>query len=235
VTITPAATLLVLNLAHAYPFDGKRLSAFLLPCLFLLVSTGLESIWSPVRERLPMAARPRANLLAMLFMMVPLAVFFLYARSQVVLAAAGEEDMASVVRLLHDRVADEDLVYLHPTVVEQAKLYFRIEDWRPARVTVGLGSWPCCAKRQEYVHRSPGSEPVVDDFLHHATANPTGLVWLVYTTREAHWEAMRVDEPGAILAALPGAGCRVTDRADFTGMAVRQIECEGEGSPATRQ
>jgi hypothetical protein len=140
----------------------------------------------------------------------------------------GMEDPRSAVATLRERVGDRDVIYVHPSMAEQVKLYLSIYQWTPPDVIIGTGSWPCCVTGQDWVMRSPGPEALVEDFRHAADASRSGTVWFVRTGRDDHWTYSRLDEPAVLLDALPGIGCTEVERIEHHNVDISEIQCRGQ-------
>ena len=222
----PLAALLVLNLLHLYPVSSRRLTLFMLPCISLAIAIVMQSLW----ETLSKGIRGKSVTL------FPALITF---SCIVIVFVAGthadqwsnywfeDEDTGATFQYLRSHFAPEDSIYIHASIAEPAKLYFRILQWDPGDVRYGNTGWDCCPRDPEPQPDSTVSknEYVVRDFSKVFGERRAGRLWLLYTARSGYWDALGRDEPQIIADYLQRVGCRKELEAHFTNESLQEFWC----------
>src|SRR5271157_6048113 len=222
----PLIALAALNLLHLYPVNSRRLTLFMLPCMALAAAIVLQNLWDTLSNR-------RGEKTTTLF-----SAFITLSCIGIVFVAGvhsdqwsnywfEDEDTAGAFRYLRSHAAPEDTIYIHASIAEPAKLYFRILRWNPSDVRYGNTGSECCP-------RSPAPRPdavssprdyVVQDFERVIGGDRLGRLWIVFTARNGHWGEVGRDEPQIIASYLYGIGCRKELEARFANEALDEFGC----------
>lgn len=123
----------------------------------------------------------------------------------------------------------EDTIYVHASIEEAAKLYFRILRWDPQDVRYGNTGWGCCRRSSEPKPLGTGAQRayVLRDFERVMAERQFKKVWLVYTGRESHWEDLGRNEPAIIAGYLDSTACRKDTEQHFAYEIVQEFDCAG--------
>jgi hypothetical protein len=215
-----------------YPVT-QRTTLFAIPAIVLLLATSLELLHGPVRLWLGGNwHRPlwRLGVIAM----AAIACLSAFGRLPASELHLPSEEAAAAVRYLRQHVAPNDVVWVHASSAESFRLYTRMLGWRDAPARFGQTGWPCCPRGVE-AYRGMGSpDKVRADIDAQLPVGTAQTVWLLNTTRPAHWRFVGLDEPTEIGALLRGRGCWEQPQPRFHNIAVGQFQCPG-GSPTTTQ
>jgi len=222
----PLITLAILNLLHLYPVNSRRLTLFMLPCMALATAIVLQSLWDTLSNR--MGAKTAALFSALITLSCIGIVFVAGIHSDEWSNYWFEdEDTEGAFRYLKSHATPEDTIYIHASIAEPAKLYFRILRWNPADVRYGHTGWGCCPRspdpRSDDVKSNRGY--VVQDFERVLGGRRPERLWLVFTARNGHWSELGRDEPQIIASYLYGIGCRRKQDSRFANEAVDEFGC----------
>ncbi len=201
----PVATLAVLNALRLHPVGPPRLVLFLLPCVALAVALALEEAWGAFLEpALPAVAGRRA--LAALGILSAAAVLGggLVRRWD----PWHEEDVESALRYLEANARAGDVVYVHASVLEPAKLYLRVLRWPDLPVLLGRAGFPCCTRDPEDGTRRNGMAAAAREVGMLSRVRTPGSLWLLFTGRGEHWEYLQRNDEELFTASLRGGGWR---------------------------
>lgn len=226
VCLMPIVALAILNLLHLYPVNSRRLTLFMLPCVSLAAATVMQSLWDMLSKGI---RRESAALISALMTVACVVIVFVAgARSdQWSNYWFEDEDTGGSFSYLKSQVAPQDAIYVHASIEEAAKLYFRILRWNPADVRYGNTGWGCCT-------RSPEPQPddaiskrdyVVRDFEKTLGRTRPERVWLVFTGRDGVWSELGRDEPQIIASYLHAIGCQKELEKRFAKEVVDEFGC----------
>jgi hypothetical protein len=224
--LMPILTLAAINAVKLYPM-GRRLTLFIFPCVALATSIIMEAVW----ERLVIGANvdPAGRFAAFLTLSCILAVFIVGSHAD----GWGnfppeDEDVSGAWHFLRSELKDDDLLYIHASLTEPAKLYFKILQWDPAHVYFGRTGWPCCTRKVEMRFNRPAlaDSYVIED------AQKAGLdsaefknSWLAFTARDQHWQSLGRDERQIMATYLRQRGCRQVLDEQFTNVELMKFAC----------
>jgi len=222
----PWLTLAVLNALRLPPVGPPRLVLFLLPCVAIALTLVLEEAWGALAPALSPAAGTR--LLAALGLVSAAAVL----GSGVVhrWEPWHEEDVESAVRYLEANVKTGDVVYVHASVLEPAKLYLRLLRWPDPPVLKGRAGFPCCTRDPEDSNRRNGMAALSEEMSALSRVRTPGSLWLLFTGRPEHWEYLQRNDEVLFTASLQAAGWRSRVVAAFPQVVVREFVA---GEPTT--
>lgn len=222
----PYLCLAVLNLFRLYPVSSRRLTLFLVPCISLAAAILLQNIWDTILMRMSRSTINRLSLVITAACVLTVALAAVHSEGW------GnywfeDEDTAGALRYLRSRVAEGDTVYVHASIEEPVKLYFRVFRWIPADVRYGNTGHPCCTRNNEpsLPEADAQREYVLRDFEHVLSAKPVTRLWLVSTGRNGHWEELGRNELEMIDQYLAAGGCRKDGEEHFAYEIVQAFDC----------
>ncbi|MGO9087242.1 MAG: glycosyltransferase family 39 protein [Terriglobales bacterium] len=222
----PLITLAVLNLLHLYPVNSRRLTLFMLPCMALAAAIVLQSMWDTLSKRM---GEKTISLFSALITLSCIGIVFVAGihSDQWSNYWFEDEDTAGAFRYLRSHAAPDDTIYIHASIAEPAKLYFRILRWNPPDVRYGNTGWGCCPRNPEPRPDAASSKRdyVVQDFERVMEGKRAERLWLVFTARNGHWGEVGRDEPQIIASYLYGIGCRKEQEARFANEALDEFGC----------
>ncbi len=205
VATVPCVLLAAANAMHAYP-DTSRTRLFALPCFLLGAAIVAQHL---VRWR------------------------HIGTVAWVVLIAAGsqaawkqvsehrnqaEEDYAGAVQYLRGHVAPADLLLVHASLIEGFKLY-----WPDSHAMFGDTGRPCCGRGQ--FTRLSSRQAVVEDLDQKIPKGFSGRLWLVYSTRDTHWNYVGLDEGKLWRNHVWDKGCPPGPYLAFANLAISPMDC----------
>lgn len=228
----PLLTLAAINLARVYPVSGRRLTLFIFPCIALATSILAQAIWDRVIDGSDLD--PSGGLAAFLTASCIALVFIVGFHSDNWANFAPEdEDVAGMMQFLKSLSAPDDVVYVHASLAEPAKLYFKMLGWGPQHVYFGKTGWPCCTRQIERVFDDPAEARsyVIRDLENGRIASAEYRdVWLVFTGREEHWRGLRRDEREIAMIYLKGQQCREELDRYFTNVEIMEFGCSAKSN-----
>jgi len=224
--LAPLCALFLLNLVRLYPVNSRRLTLFMLPCMALCAGIMLQSFWTALTARI----RPRLAACAETLIIAGciVAVFVLGVRSDNWSNYWFEdEDTAGALVYIKTHMVPEDTVYVHASMEESAKLYFKILHWKPATLRYGNTGWGCCKRTPEPRPTNVSSirDYAVRDFEQVTQNRTPGRLWLVFTGRDDDWPSHVKEEPQMIAGYLDGIGCRKELEKRFANEIVDEFVC----------
>ena len=227
----PMVALAVLNLLHLYPVNSRRLTLFMLPCMSLAAAIVIENLWTTLSSRMQWKNNTVFPMLLTLSCIVVVFVAGIHS-DQWANYWFEDEDTGGAFRYLRSHIAPEDTIYIHASIAEPAKLYFRILRWDPPNVRYGNTGWGCCPRNPEARpdDRSSTYNYVVRDFSTVIGENRVERLWLLYTARSGHWLELGLDEPQVIANYLYGKGCRKEMDRRFANEDLEEFGCEQRDS-----
>jgi len=220
----PVLTLVMFNLLHLYPVGTRRMMLFLLPCVAIGVTLLVESIWEGILA-------PMLRTQAQGVVRAAIAVFSLVS----VTAGATmmdqwrpfqeeEEDVPSALRYLRENVNDGDLIYVHASLVESAKLDLKLLKWSKAPVLYGNTGWPCCIREEG--RGTDRAEGEVQREMRELWSKGQGrTLWLLFTERSDHWREIDRNDPELMVNGLRQLGCLYKGPVMFSLVIVHQVAC----------
>jgi len=202
--LAPLVALAILNLLHLYPVNSRRLMLFMVPCVSLAIAIVMQNLWDMLLKGFRL--KNTAPFSALITGGCILLVFVAGAHSD------GwsnywfeDEDTGGAFRFLKSQVASRDTIYVHASIAESAKLYFRILRWEPGDVRYGNTGWGCCTRIPE-PRPVDARDYVVRDFERILGKTGPQRLWLVFTGRDGHWGEIGRDERQIIGSYLEGIG-----------------------------
>lgn len=229
---SPCAALLLCDALTLYPVT-QRTTLFAIPAIVLLLAMSLELLHGPVRLWLGGNwHRPlwRLGVIAI----VAIACLSAFGRLPASELHLPNEEAAAAVRYLRQHVAPDDVVWVHASSAESFRLYTRMLGWSDAPARFGQTGWPCCPRGVESYRGMGSKDKVRADIEAQLPVGAAQTVWILNTTRPAHWRFVGLDEPAETGALLRGRGCREQPQTQFHNIAVGQFQCPG-GSPTITQ
>lgn len=222
----PILTLAAINLLRLYPVSGRRLTLFMFPCIAVITATILQALWD--RLVIPAKADPSGALAGFLAAACILVVFIAGAHADGWANYSPEdEDTFGLFHYLKSEARPDDIVYIHTSLAEPAKVYFKILAWSPPNLYFGKTGWPCCTRQIE-IH--PGNAVLENTYVDRDIQN--GLLntghkhlWLVFTSREQHWRHIGRDERQIITGYLRQRGCQQELEQHFTNVEAMKFAC----------
>ncbi len=230
--LVPCFLLAAADLLHSYPAN-PRMRLFVLPGFLLVAAINAEDLcgWLPRKtllRKMPHAARVAKFGTAALWLAaigVGLGAVRREVRAQQNLQHGDQEDFASAVRLLHRRVQPDDLLLVHPSVIEGFRLYAAVEGWHDPDATFGNTGWPCCARGKNALPNS-FSLPAVEKDVHRMLPHGfSGRVWLFYSARGSHWAYVGNDEGLLWRKLLVDRGCAAIADLSLRNLAISEMDC----------
>lgn len=232
----PILTLAAINLARVYPVSGRRLTLFIFPCVAIATSLLAQAVWERIVDGSNIDS---AGWLAAFLAGSCIVFVFL-----VGLHADGwanfpeeDEDVAGVFQILKSGAAPDDLIYVHLSLAEPAKLYFKIERWYPQHVYFGNTGWPCCTRQIEkrFENLAEANSYVIQDVQSGGVASSAYRnVWLMFTARPDHWGDLGRDERQIIADYLRQQGCREELDQHFTNVELMEFGCSAKSNSTLR-
>jgi hypothetical protein len=225
VCVLPVCTLLALNLFHLYPVNSRRLTLFVLPCVALSSGIILQQVWTVLTDRIRPRVTGRFETSIVVFCVIT--VFVVGIRSDNWSNYWFEdEDTGSALFYIKSHMSTGDTIYVHASVEEAAKLYFRILKWNTADVRYGNTGWGCCKRIQEQRPMDTNAiRPYVIRDFERATQNRSDNLWLLFTGRDDGWPMFEKDEPQIIAGYLSGIGCQKQIDKRFANEVVYEFGC----------
>jgi hypothetical protein len=226
ICISPMITLAVINVLHLYPVSSRRLTLFMLPCVSLAAAVVMQSLWDVLTKNLRWG---RANLFAA----------FLTLLCIVAVLVAGthsdqwgnywfeDEDTAGALSFVRSHGDLQDTIYVHASVEETAKFYFRLMRWSPPDVRYGNTGWGCCTRVPESLPKDTHAKNdyVIGDFERVMLKGRPRRIWLIFTGLDGYWGGIGRNEPQIIAGYLFGIGCQKELETSFAKEEVQEFEC----------
>ncbi len=227
----PLAALLALNLLHLYPVSSRRLTLFMLPCISLALAIVIQSCCETLSRGIRVRTAAFFPALSILTCVVIVFVAGTHA-DQWSNYWFEDENTGAAFRYLRSHFAPEDTLYIHASIAEPAKLYFRMLQWDPGDVRYGNTGWDCCPRNPvpQPGDASSKYEYVVRDFSKVMGEMRGEHLWLLYTARGGYWEDLGRDEPQIIADYLNTVGCRKKQETQFTNEVLDEFGCGRNGS-----
>jgi hypothetical protein len=203
----------------------------ILPCVLLAVADAVR--WYPATPRTRLFALPCFLLGAAIVIQHLVRWRHLGTVAWIVLIAAGsqaawkqvsehrnqaEEDYAGAVQYLRRHIGPADLLLVHASLIEGFKLY-----WPDNHAIFGDTGRPCC--RPGRFTRFSSREAVVEDLDGKIPKGFTGRLWLVYSTRDTHWNYVGLDEGKVWRNRAWDKGCPPGPYLALANLAISPMDC----------
>jgi len=146
----------------------------------------------------------------------------------------AHEDVASAVSFLRSSVQRGDLLWVHASCSEAFELYARMTAWNDAPVQFGHTGWPCCPRGIPVVEGSGKEDDVRSDLTSRVPTSFSGTVWLLYTTRAAHWKFVGVDQTKVMEDVFRERGCLQQPTPAFYNIGVSSFDCRASQSQSPK-
>jgi hypothetical protein len=228
-----AAALVFCVAAAAWSARRRNWMLFIavLPCVLLAVANAAR--WYPASPRTRLFALPCFLLGAAMVIQHLVRWRHMRTVAWVVLIAAGsqaawkqvsehrnqaEEDYAGAVEYLRNHVAPSDLLLVHASLIEGFKLY-----WPDSHAIFGDTGQPCCQHR-EFTRRS-SRQAVIEDLDRKIPKGFSGRIWLVYSTRDTHWNYVGLDEGKLWRSHTWDKGCPPGPYLALANLAISPMDC----------
>jgi 4-amino-4-deoxy-L-arabinose transferase-like glycosyltransferase len=221
----PLVALAVLNLLHLYPVNSRRLTLFMLPCISLAAGIVMQSVWDTLSKG---SQRKRVTLFPALITVACIVIVFVAGThaDQWSNYWFEDEDTGGAFRYLRSHFVPEDTIYIHASIAEPAKLYFRILHWDPSDVRYGNTGWGCCKRNPEpQIDVNSQRDYVIRDFERVLGERRPGRLWLLFTGRDGHWGEIGRDEPRMIATYLYGIDCQKELEKRFANEVLDEFAC----------
>lgn len=222
----PCLCLAVLNALHLYPVNSRRLTLFLVPCVSLVIAVILQNLSDMlfVRMHRSTASRVSIGITAGCILVLFLASTHSDQWSNYWFE---DEDTAGALSYLRAKASPEDTIYVHASIEEPAKLYFRLLKWSPPDLRFGKTGRVCCTRTPEPVLMSSASrqEYVLHDFERVISEKPVVRLWLLSTGRQNHWGYLDRNELEIIDRRLVEIGCQKVSEKHFAFETLQQFGC----------
>lgn len=232
--LLPLLTLAAINLARVYPVGGRRLTLFIFPCIALATSVLAQAIWDRVIDG--SGLDPSGGLAGFLTASCIVLVFVVGFHSDGWANFSPEdEDVAGMMQFLKSTASPDDAIYVHASLAEPAKLYFKMLGWDPQHVYFGKTGWPCCTRQ---IEKSLNTSPEASSYVIHDLENGKVAsaeyrdVWLMFTGREDHWRGLGRDERVITANYLRNQQCREELDQLFTNVELMEFGCLANSTSA---
>jgi hypothetical protein len=130
----------------------------------------------------------------------------------------AEEDYAGSVQYLREHVAPADLLLVHASLIEGFKLY-----WPDSHAIFGDTGRPCCQRGQ--FTRLSSRQAVLADLDAKIPKGFTGRLWLIYSTRDTHWNYVGLDEGKLWRNHAWDKGCPPGPYLALANLAISPMDC----------
>jgi len=210
--------LLGVSLALKWYPASRRTLLFLLPCLSLLVMMVAEDL----TQRL---GTLRRALSVTAWGLTLLIVSQAISRPLIGPLDQPEENFDAAVRFLQQHVRPRDIVLVHASSKEGFQLYATMHGWQGPPVIYGETGWPCCARGEDARPGVSTKQKVFQDLDSKLPQRFSGRIWLVYTTRSAHWAYAGLDEANLWRVHVWERGCPAGPSFDFGDLTVIPMNC----------
>jgi hypothetical protein len=216
VCVLPCLLLAIAAAAGLYPISHRN-RLFCLPCFVLLAMLVLEDVLQILKVRETVAA-----------LAIPLTLGlagFAIAGQVTGTRDLPEEDYSAAVAFLRQHAAASDLVLVHACCQEGFLLYSATDHWQPAHLLFGSTGWPCCKRNEDTRPGLSTEAATIADLDAKIPSGFAGRVWLLFTTRAAHWAYTGLNEGELWRQHLWTRGCRPAAYLPFAGLALTPLDC----------
>jgi len=207
----------VADLLRLYPAE-PRSRLFLLPCFLLVAAAMAQDIWNRTAGNRNWAG------VAIALLVIGLGVDA--GRKQIRdRKDRPEEDYQGAVALLRRRVSPSDVLLVHASVLEGFRLYAAMDGWRDNHAIIGDTGAPCCARSRNALPHSSRAGDVYADIDRMVPPGFVGRLWLMTSSRPAHWAYIGNDESRLWKSRLAQRGCTVTADTALRNIAITTMDC----------
>jgi hypothetical protein len=222
----PLISLLALNFLGKYPMGAGRTQIFLLPCVAIWFTYSAKAVceWLPVARTYcaRMSLARWVALSTVLAVIVSVAGVWTMRHREMGLL----EDTEGALRFVRETLVPKDLLYVHASLTEPAKLYFAMWKWSPSRVVFGGTGGPCC-RRAGDARSIAAEEQYLRDAIKQAMGpDSSGRVWVLATGRSTHWGWLGRNDFESIDLSLRKNGCSPDDSPNFYNVMLRRYACQ---------
>jgi hypothetical protein len=130
----------------------------------------------------------------------------------------AEEDYEGAVQYLRKHFAPADLLLVHASLIEGFKLY-----WPDNHAIFGDTGRPCCGRGK--FTRLSSKQAVLEDLDHKIPKGFSGRLWLVYSTRDTHWNYVGLDEGKLWRNHVWDRGCPPGPYLALANLAISPMDC----------
>jgi hypothetical protein len=230
----PVAAVVGLNMLGLFPLPSfqHRVLLFVFPVTVLVFCLGLQTLASVsfriLARRVSMmnATSVESAFGAMVLLgMSALVWLFFNTVGLMPFFAEEHEDSEQAVTFLRQRVGADDVLFVHPTMREQFKLYTRAHPITAQRIIYGKVGVPCCP-RGDYRDPQQESEKDVTDEINALSGTAIGRrLWVLMTNRGLHWFHLQRNDIEIFERSLAGNDCPKLGEEKFTGVYVAGFGC----------
>lgn len=225
-TFIPIIMLIALNVLGVYPMRGGRTGLFLLPCIAIQLTFSLKELWEAIFKSEARFLRIDGNSWITVSTLFALSLSGAYIWGMHHREMGNWEDFEGALRFLRQSLKPDDLVYLHASAVEPAKLYFSMWKWQPSHVFLGQSGGPCCARQLgPAVNYKEDVEHLTNVVRQTTLDNSHGQIWVLSTNRAAHWAYLGNNDFESIDLELQRTGCVGHTSSSFLNVILRQYDC----------
>ena len=216
----PCLLVCMANYFSLYPMTA-RTELFLLPFLVVLLIADLQL----VAVYLLRVDWVRRRSLAVILIAASVVLVAGARRIESYSRTLPEEDTASAVAFLRDDVRSEDVLWVHASASEPFRLYAQVLNWTDPPTVYGNTGWPCCPRGVAALKNSSTEAAVRRDFDSTISSDRRGKIWLLHTTRPAHWAFVGLNEAEMVKDLLRERGCTEGATPAFSGVGVSAFDC----------
>ncbi len=199
----------------------------MLPCVVIITTASVEALWRLMFVPLLSESTARRVLVGATVLCVARVLVRGYRAAGWDVDVTEDEDSESAFRYLKSQVEPADTIYVHASVEEAARLYFKMLHWDTAQVRYGTTGLPCCKRQPELRPQNSVSlrAYVANSFESTLMGRIPGTVWLVFTAREEHWRYLNLNEATIIQGWLQQSGCTEQLEQYFENELVEKYHC----------
>jgi len=204
----PVLTLAAFNMAGLYPVGSRKMVLFLLPCTAIGITLLLEALVGSQPSALAWTAA------------ISLALATAFAGGWEGHRVVLEEDAEGPLGYVQKTAAPGDLFYVHASIAEPVKLYFRMFHWSApgGGVTFGDTGYSCCTRKPD-----PSDASAMNQEMSSLLARSPGRqVWLLFTGRPEPWPKLHRE---LAVERFASAQCGQHSAPAFSGARLLEFTC----------
>ncbi len=224
-SLLPFLAIFALSALRLYPIGQVRLDVFLLPPLVLLLASAAGCLWQATSRFVrPLAPGYQPWVAAAVALAIAgVSAAFIYGMNH--RSYEYWHDAEGALRHIRQQARPGDVVYLHATISEQARLYRRLWGWNPQRAALGDTGWPCCprGKTEDHLRRDRGW--VVGDFESRVLSLHPRRIWLAFAEERDVWHYYHRREATILSGLLKQQDCVETPQPVFHNTQARLFTC----------
>jgi hypothetical protein len=200
----PLACVIAAGAARLYPvLDYPRMLLWALPSAALLLGDGANSVltWMGRNEAFQAAVPVMVAWACIAAVLATQIIFIRY--------PPVTEENRPAIAFIKGHMNPQDLVFVHPGMLEQFKYYRTALGFWPEHVYIGNGEWPCCPTGNFEEVSSPGLQDYRNDLLEAARRAKGYDLWLLSPAGlEGAWASTFRSELESFPAVLAEGGCQ---------------------------